>query len=100
MAFAFKGSSSWNGSSGSPRKLLGKRRRSCLLSRLRQNRILALFATHVVRTGLVLSPPSPASDQEIGRASCRERGEISVVAVSLKKKSELLRYGTHHWERD
>src|SRR2546422_7517251 len=23
---------------------------------------------------------------EIGRASCRERGEISVVAVSLKKK--------------
>src|SRR3712207_7097097 len=24
--------------------------------------------------------------QEIGRASCRERGEISVVAVSLKKK--------------
>src|ERR1039458_10825881 len=26
--------------------------------------------------------------QEIGRASCRERGEISVVAVSLKKKYE------------
>src|SRR6266511_4942504 len=26
--------------------------------------------------------------QEIGRASCRERVEISVVAVSLKKKSE------------
>src|SRR2546429_1105593 len=25
-------------------------------------------------------------DAEIGRASCRERGEISVVAVSLKKK--------------
>src|SRR2546429_7426049 len=25
-------------------------------------------------------------DVEIGRASCRERGEISVVAVSLKKK--------------
>src|SRR4030066_1467469 len=24
---------------------------------------------------------------EIGRASCRERGEISVVAVSLKKKN-------------
>src|SRR2546422_10082840 len=24
--------------------------------------------------------------EEIGRASCRERGEISVVAVSLKKK--------------
>src|SRR3712207_8435551 len=25
-------------------------------------------------------------DQEIGRASCRERGKISGVAVSLKKK--------------
>src|SRR4030066_335544 len=25
-------------------------------------------------------------DEEIGRASCRERGEISVGAVSLKKK--------------
>src|SRR2546430_14869155 len=25
--------------------------------------------------------------REIGRASCRERGEISVVAVSLKKKT-------------
>src|SRR2546422_10443023 len=25
---------------------------------------------------------------QIGRASCRERGEISVVAVSLKKKKE------------
>src|SRR2546423_15586154 len=25
---------------------------------------------------------------EIGRASCRERGEISVVAVSLKKKKK------------
>src|SRR3712207_9031815 len=27
---------------------------------------------------------------QIGRASCRERGEISVVAVSLKKKIHLL----------
>src|SRR2546428_13412034 len=26
--------------------------------------------------------------REIGRASCRERGKISVVAVSLKKKKE------------
>src|SRR3712207_9227423 len=26
--------------------------------------------------------------QQIGRASCRERGEISVVAVSLKKKTK------------
>src|SRR6202045_5028734 len=36
-------------------------------------------------------PQSAESDRakrasEIGRASCRERGEISVVAVSLKKK--------------
>src|SRR2546427_12175450 len=28
------------------------------------------------------------ADDEIGRASCRERGEISVVAVSLKKKED------------
>src|SRR2546429_9988330 len=31
--------------------------------------------------------PGGAADQ-IGRASCRERGEISVVAVSLKKKKK------------
>src|SRR2546429_9574775 len=30
-------------------------------------------------------------DHKIGRASCRERGEISVVAVSLKKKREKIR---------
>src|SRR5256885_15202132 len=35
-----------------------------------------------------LGSPSPGIQvwQQIGRASCRERGEISVVAVSLKKK--------------
>src|SRR5256885_6816311 len=27
--------------------------------------------------------------EQIGRASCRERGEISVVAVSLKKKKKI-----------
>src|ERR1044071_10376805 len=32
------------------------------------------------------SPP-PTSVREIGRASCRERVQISVVAVSLKKKN-------------
>src|SRR2546422_10004971 len=32
-----------------------------------------------------LHEPAPARS-EIGRASCRERGEISVVAGSLKKK--------------
>src|ERR1022692_5181640 len=31
---------------------------------------------------------------QIGRASCRERGEISVVAVSLKKKTNENRKGT------
>src|SRR5687768_18401149 len=29
---------------------------------------------------------SPEIDAEIGRASCRERGEISAGAVSIKKK--------------
>ena len=29
-----------------------------------------------------------ADPEEIGRASCRERGEIAGVAVSLKKKQE------------
>src|SRR3972149_1617440 len=31
-------------------------------------------------------PTTTCFPDEIGRASCRERGEISVVAVSLKKK--------------
>src|SRR4051794_41383717 len=30
--------------------------------------------------------PGRSPPEKIGRASCRERGEISVVAVSLKKK--------------
>src|SRR2546430_17698680 len=33
-----------------------------------------------------LPPYVPPTSLEIGRASCRERGQISVVAVSLKKK--------------
>src|SRR2546430_13218339 len=33
-------------------------------------------------------PPFQARPGEIGRASCRERVEISVVAVSLKKKKK------------
>src|SRR3712207_9375793 len=32
--------------------------------------------------------PGDGQPREIGRASCRERVEISVVAVSLKKKKE------------
>src|SRR5256884_8683534 len=38
--------------------------------------------------GFPPEPPPPAGEDKIGRASCRERGEISVVAVSLKKKKE------------
>src|SRR5262249_2047859 len=46
-------------SSESPTKLLGKSRRPSLVSGLRQNRILALFATH----------PLSASDQGAGTHS-------------------------------
>ena len=35
-----------------------------------------------------LSPSDGWASTEIGRASCRERVQISVVAVSLKKKKE------------
>src|SRR5262249_57283067 len=39
------------------------------------------------RPGRVADPPAqPEGVREIGRASCRERVEISVGAVSLKKK--------------
>src|ERR1022692_1635921 len=47
----------------------------------------------------VAGPPSPEKPYwQIGRASCRERGEISGVAVSLKKKKKewvgvLCKYG-------
>jgi hypothetical protein len=68
MAFAFMGSSSWNSSSGSPPTLLGKCRRPSLVSGLRQNRILALFSTHVV-PGPVLTGLLAASDQGTGTNS-------------------------------
>src|SRR5258708_37164954 len=42
-----------------------------------------------VGTGMIKSSVSPES-AEIGRASCREREKISVVAVSLKKKKTKL----------
>src|SRR3712207_9326365 len=52
-----------------------------------------LIAAVVVDSSLAGFPPigeEPAlvlaARGEIGRASCRERGEISVVAVSLKKE--------------
>src|SRR2546422_11754981 len=35
-----------------------------------------------------IAPAKPALEREIGKASCRERGEISVGAVSLKKKKK------------
>src|SRR3954466_13185191 len=38
------------------------------------------------RSGRATRTRSTTRSTEIGRASCRERGEISVVAVSLKKK--------------
>src|SRR2546430_17388142 len=39
--------------------------------------------------GALRDPPRAGGAREIGRASCRERVEISVVAVSLKKKKLL-----------
>src|SRR5262249_41599330 len=48
---------------GSPQTVIGKRPRASLVSALRQNRIFALFATHVVRAGLVLTRPLSASDR-------------------------------------
>src|SRR3989442_12752129 len=47
----------------------------------RAARSSGLHGAHHVRV-------TPAAVPEIGRASGRERGEISVVAVSLKKKKE------------
>src|SRR5256885_5649838 len=42
--------------------------------------------------GLVMDAETPTTyTEEIGRASCRERVEISVVAVSLKKKKKKIK---------
>src|SRR2546430_16401197 len=38
-------------------------------------------------TGLGANLPPNPPETEIGRASCRDRAKISVVAVSLKKKN-------------
>src|SRR5258707_13051908 len=43
------------------------------------------------------SPPASGRTSEIGRASCREKGEISGGAVSLKKKNHSPR-GSDHGE--
>src|SRR5437868_13656037 len=48
-------------------------------------------AIEPIRRALIAFPLGsviPDHLQQIGRASCRERVEISVVAVSLKKKNE------------
>ena len=52
------------------------------------------LAGPVVTAAVILDPERPVSGLadskvlKIGRASCRERVEISVVAVSLKKKQK------------
>src|SRR2546427_12283273 len=47
---------------------------------------LSSFADEVTRVAREVGTEGKLGGQEIGRASGRERGEISVVAVSLKKK--------------
>src|SRR5256885_13611699 len=61
---------------------------------------LPIFAARASRRACAVRPQRPAiktksrgfgasqAEAEIGRASCRGRGEISGVAVSLKKKKE------------
>ena len=44
--------------------------------------------------GLFVGDLEDGGGGEIGRASCRERGQISVVAVSLKKQVRQ-RFNTH-----
>src|SRR2546430_4312719 len=54
-------------------------------------RLPALVATIDARVAAGLPPrahPAAGTRRQIGRASCRERVEISVVAVSLKKKNK------------
>src|SRR3972149_9801467 len=50
------------------------------------------FRNSPARLAVELNPVDdagrPTRRREIGRASCRERGKISVVAVSLKKKKK------------
>src|SRR2546426_1181808 len=47
-----------------------------------------------------LRRPRRLGAREIGRASCRERGEISVVAVSLKKKKDKSKQTDEGWTRE
>src|SRR2546421_9281092 len=48
----------------------------------------SLAAAWDQNAGIVAPSPIAARLEELGRASCRGRGEISVVAVSLKKKKK------------
>src|SRR4051794_41953755 len=54
-----------------------------------------------LRVGPVALPPvgHPVGAVEIGRASCRERVEISVVAGSLKKKNRQRTWRRKAWRR-
>src|SRR3989442_13035337 len=51
-----------------------------------QVRVMMLVQPTVLVTVVTLGVIGPWQASKIGRASCRERVEISVVAVSLKKK--------------
>src|SRR5258705_3797418 len=53
-----------------------------------KDRDILRYNPHIVIEGMAIAAYSMGAG-EIGRASCRERVEISVVAVSLKKKIEL-----------
>src|SRR3712207_9082234 len=55
---------------------------------------LTFQAVHRLEGLLALEPADDAAEGEIGRASCRERVQISVVAVSLKQKYRLSRRGS------
>src|SRR2546426_12659290 len=61
--------------------------RCAVVDEERQHRLGALRAAGGV---VFLQRDVLAEVHEIGRASCRGRGEISVVAVSLKKKKKMI----------
>src|SRR2546428_13940816 len=50
---------------------------------------IEIIGRHVVTAQRVGGHADPRQADEIGRASCREREEISVVAVSFKKKKDI-----------
>src|ERR1051326_7148702 len=66
-------------------------------------RMFANLAIRSLRWQQLLEPLGPTTFggafREIGRASCRERVEISVVAVSLKKKRHTRQASWHNIRR-